>query len=105
MRSLSSCGRQSRNAALEAGNGGMRRQAQDARAQHLLEAVHHRQHDDQHRDAETEPQMAMPAISDTKPRLRRCAQIAQSQEPFVPVRIIRIAALRRAGSFAACQAG
>jgi hypothetical protein len=45
-----------RNAALETGDGGMRREAQDSRAQLLFETVHDREDDDEHGDSESEPQ-------------------------------------------------
>ena len=45
-----------RDAPLQTGDGGVRREAQNARAQLLFETVHDRQHDDEHRDSQGEPE-------------------------------------------------
>ena len=55
------------------------------RAQHFLEAVHHRQHDDQDGDAEHQSGNGDAGYQRDQAAARRGAQIAKADEPLVPV--------------------
>ena len=94
-----------RDAALETRNGRMRRQAQDARAQLLLEAVHHRQHHDEHGDADDEAEDRDARDEREKAALRRCAQIPQTEKTLVPVAHHSYRKASAGCVFAACNAG
>jgi hypothetical protein len=72
------------DATLESRQSRMRREAEDPGAQLLLEAVHDRQHDDQHRDADAEAEDRDAGDQRHEPPARRGAQVAQTEEAFVP---------------------
>ena len=76
-----------RDPALEPGDGRMRREAQDPRAQLLLEAVHDRQHHDEHGDAEREARVWRCRRSGTRSRasaMRADSAVRESPRTSAP---------------------
>jgi len=66
--------------AIQAGNSGMRRHAQDAPANFTLEAVHHREHGDQHRHTERDSQQRTEADEGNEAVAAARTDIAQTDE-------------------------
>ena len=69
--------------AFDAGDGGVRGHGQHAAAQLALETVEHRQHDDEHRDAERQPDDRHGRDERHEAAAMRGAQVARTDEPFV----------------------
>ena len=69
--------------AFDAGDGGVRSHGQHAAAQLALETVEHRQHDDQHRDAERQPDDRHGRDERHESAAMRGAQVTRAYLPFI----------------------